>query len=262
MAERQERKAAFELIDGIILVPGAIKDTSGYFAIDTGAVQTVLNRIYCASAPGSEIKEALTFNGGMKPSDISTGSAEKISVAGWEITLSSALTMDMDYVERPLRKGRDDLVFLGSIGADILGTGLLLIDYPNKQLDFCVSKIPEHAKRVKMIIEKLPTVELEIQQRTFRFVMDTGANHFVMDREAVPMGAIVASSDKDAPQMLKSLHFAGREYRNITGMTADLSAVRDKLQAQVDGIIGYQLLKEYLCCFDYKNEWRYLAPRC
>lgn len=27
----------------------------------------------------------------------------------------------------------------------------------------------------------------------------------------------------------------------------------------VDGIIGYQLLKDYVCCFDYKDKLLYLA---
>jgi hypothetical protein len=56
---------------------------------------------------------------------------------------------------------------------------------------------------------------------------------------------------------IKSLHFAGREYQNLKGMVTDLSAVRDALH--VDGIIGYQLLGDYICCFDYKAGRLYLT---
>lgn len=100
-------------------------------------------------------------------------------------------------------------------------------------------------------------MELEIQQRTYRFVLDTGANHFVMDQAAAPMEVIGSSADKEAPQNIKSLHFAGKEYNNITGIVTDLSSLRNMLH--VDGIIGYQLLKDYVCCFDYKDELLYLA---
>lgn len=165
--------------------------------------------------------------------------------------------MDMDYVERPLRETRPTLAFLGSIGADILGVGRLIIDYPHRQVIFRAAKIPESDKVVKLSIEKLPIVELEIHQRTYRFVLDTGANHFVMDQAAAPMEAIGSSADKEAPQNIKSLRFAGKEYNNITGIVTDLSSLRNMLH--VDGIIGYQLLKDYVCCFDYKDELLYLA---
>lgn len=257
MSTREEKKAAFELIDGIILVSGEIENVSGYFAIDTGAAQTVLNKIYCDLATNVVEKEAITFDNGTQNSGIMVKDTERISVSGEEIELNNVSIMDMDYVERPLRKTKPGVVFLGSIGADILGGGCLIIDYPRKRVIFSAAKIPENAKVVKLSIEKLPIVELEIQQKTYRFVLDTGANHFVMDQATAPMEAICSSSDKDEPQNIKSLHFAGKEYKNITGIVTDLSSLRNMLH--VDGIIGYQLLKDHVCCFDYKNGLLYLA---
>lgn len=257
MEKRQEKKAAFELIDGIILVAGAINGISGHFAVDTGATRTVLNRTYCAQATDATETNAVTFDGGMQSSEISRKDKEIISVAGEEIELKSVPIMDMDYVERPLRKTNANLVFLGSIGADMLGVGRLIIDYHHHQVIFNAAKIPENAETVKLFVEKLPIVALEIQQSTFRFVLDTGANHFVMDQAAAPKEAIAPSSDKDEPHSIKSLRFAGKEYKNLTGIVTDLSSLREQLH--VDGIIGYQILKEYVCCFDYADGLLYLA---
>ena len=347
------KKVAFELIDGIILVSGEIKNVSGYFAVDTGATQTVLNKTcigvqgatavfgramqhrwlchppclpsgrlrrlsrhrrrlaaensegplgaptgglarpqgesrltpaepenaasvpvgtpsgvvsplytdtYIHSTTNIVEKKAITFDNSTQSSGISMKDTESISVSGEKIELNNVNIMDMDYVETPLRKAKPTLSFLGSIGADILGVGRLIIDYPRKQVVFGATKTPENAKMIKLsFTSKLPIAELKIQQKIYHFVLDTGANQFVMDQAAAPMEMICSSSDIDAPQNIKTLEFAGKKYNNIHGIVTDLSPLRKKLHVDVDGIIGYQLLKDYVCCFDYGSELLYLA---
>lgn len=249
------KTVAFELVDGIALIRGKIGDTAGHFALDTGAAQTVFNQTYCDTA-NAAAKEAITFDGGTQSSKVSSGDSIRFTLSDEEIELKKPLLMDMTYAETPLRKEKPDLIFLGSIGADRLGTGLFLMDYPQRQAVFQADAVPASAKEIRLSVEKLPVVELEIQQKPYRFVLDTGANHFAMDRTVTPVEFICDSGDADAPHCIPSLTFAGMEYQNLTGMVTDLSAVRDALQ--VDGIIGYQLLKDYVCCFDYENERLYL----
>lgn len=260
MNTSQDKKVAFELIDGIILVPGEIKNVFGYFAIDTGATQTVLNKTYINSTTNIVEKKAITFDNSTQSSGISMKDTESISVSGEKIELNHVHIMGMDYVEVPLRKTKPALSFLGSIGADIFGVGRLIIDYPRKQVIFGATKIPENAKMIKLsFASKLPIAELKIQQKIYHFVLDTGANQFVMNQATAPMETICSSSDIDAPQNIKTLEFAGKKYNNIHGIVTDLSPLRKKLHVDVDGIIGYQLLKEYVCCFDYGSELLYLA---
>ena len=71
MNTSQDKKVAFELIDGIILVPGEIKNVFGYFAIDTGATQTVLNKTYINSTTNIVEKKAITFDNSTQSSGIS-----------------------------------------------------------------------------------------------------------------------------------------------------------------------------------------------
>lgn len=249
-------EAAFELVKGIALIPGKLDNVFGYFALDTGATQTVLNKTYCGVAD-TKAEKAITFDKGTKNSDILRKNRVLLTVADKEIEVTNPLIMDMAYVEIPLRSEKPELVFLGSIGADLIGTERLIVDYIHKQAFFQADEALKNAKEVQLFAEKLPVIEVEIQEKAYRFVLDTGASHFVMDQSIAPMEAICNSSDADAPHCIKSLRFAGREYQNIAGMVTDLASVRNALH--VDGIIGYQLLRYYICCFDYKAGRLYLS---
>lgn len=160
-----------------------------------------------------------------------------ISIGDENIALQNVPVMDMGYVETPLREAKPNLHFLGSLGGDVIGTKRLIVDYIHKQVIFHATEIPANAKTVKMPVQKLPMVELKIRQTEFCFVLDTGANHFVMGQSVAPMDGIGVSSDKDAPHSIPSLTFAGREYKDVTGMITDLSAIRKELH--VDGITAY-----------------------
>jgi hypothetical protein len=259
MKNLEGKVITFELVKGIALIPGKIDNTDGYFALDTGATQTILNKEHCGVADIT-FEEAITFDKGTQSSAIASMDKALLTVDGTEIEVVSPNVMDMTYVEVPFRAENPNLVFLGSIGEDIIGTERLVVDYIHKQAIFHADEVPENAKEVPLSVEMLPIVEVEIQEKSYRFVLDTGANQFAMDQAVAPMDVIDDSSDfadDEAPHCIRSLRFAGREYQNITGMVTDLTSVREALH--VDGIIGYQLLKDYICCFDYRAGRLYLA---
>jgi predicted aspartyl protease len=256
MKNLQGKVIIFELVKGIALIPGKIDNICGYFALDTGATQTTLNKAHCG-AVNTAAEKAITFDNGTQSSEIASMDKALLTVANTEIEVANPSVMDMTYVEVPLRTENPDLVFLGSIGADMIGTERLVVDYIHKQAIFHADKVPSNAKEIPLSVETLPIVEIEMQDKAYRFVLDTGANQFALDQAVAPMEIICDSDDADAPHCIKSLRFAGREYQNITGVVTDLSSVRDALH--VDGIIGYQLLKDYICCFDYKAGRLYLS---
>lgn len=253
---REPHKIDFELADGIILIPGNVNSIDGYFAFDTGATQTVLNKTYYSGIHAENGKEAITFDNSVKSSDTSTASSASVAFGGMVYDLNNTTTMDMTYVETPLRTIKPELRFLGSIGADLITNDRLLIDYKNKQLVLCAPAFPENAKKVYMSVERLPMIELAVNDRSHRFVLDTGANHFVMDRSVAPLDQMIPSTDGSGTYTIPSISFSGKEYRDVVGLVADLSAMRQLIPA--DGIIGYQLLKDNICGFDFENECLYL----
>jgi hypothetical protein len=256
MNQLQGKPIAFRLVKGIVLIPGKIDNIAGYFALDTGATQTILNKAHCG-AVNTAAEEAITFDNGTQSSEIASMDKALLTVADSEIEVASPCVMDMTYVEVPLRAENPDLVFLGSIGADMIGTERLVVDYIHKQAIFHAGEVPANAKEVPLSIEILPIAEIEIQEKFYRFVLDTGANQFAMDQAVAPMDVIDESGDAEVPHCIRSLRFAGREYQNIMGIVTDLTSVREALH--VDGIIGYQLLKNDICCFDYRAGRLYLS---
>lgn len=245
-----------ELVDGIVLVPGSVNGLEGHFALDTGATETVLNATYCDGARGGEGEPALTFDSSVQSSATLTADEASISFCDEVHELRGATLIDMGYVETPLRAVKSDLRLLGSIGTDLIGRGRLLIDYVHASIVLDAAPFPEGARKVPLYAELLPVVELSLQDQSFRFVLDTGANGFVMDRSVAPMDQLAAPTERDGLYVIPSLSFAGMEYQDVSGMVADLSAVREAVP--VDGIIGYQLLRDQVCGFDFDEGQLYL----
>ncbi len=250
MAFAPNQTLRFELVEGIALIPGTCGDTSGYFAFDTGATQTVLNQAHCAAEalPAEGGKSAVTFDNGTQSSGISELCQAHLTLDGCSVELEHPPLMDMTYVETPLQKSKEGLCFLGSIGADLIGQQRMLIDYPAGRVTLEATEIPPFTASVPLLLERLPVIELKLADSTFRFVLDTGANHFVMDASVAPAQLFQPSPEEPGLHMLPSLSFAGMTSEGLTGMLTDLTAVRNALH--VDGIIGYQLLKDHAWCFD------------
>lgn len=258
MITKENHTVSFELVDGIILIPGRVGSAEGHFAFDTGATKTVLNSAYCKQSSDADDKSAVTFDAGTQSSRIGTADETVVSFGGLEATLQSQPVMDMAYVEQPLRASMPELCFLGSIGAELIGKGRLIVDYPSRKIVFNALEIPAGAIETALSVELLPLVELEIGGEAFRFILDTGANHYVFDQTRAPM-QLLSAPDENGLRSIPSLVFAGEEYRDISGLVTDLSSVREAVPA--DGIIGYQVLNGHICCFDFENGRLYLARR-
>ncbi|MBE7005095.1 MAG: hypothetical protein E7425_12625 [Ruminococcaceae bacterium] len=252
----QDRAAAFELVDGIILLPGTAEGAEGHFALDTGATRTVLNRTYCA-LPGENVQNAVTFSGSEQSSAVTKLEDARVRFADTDLWLVSVPVLDMSYVECPLRDaGAFGVRFLGSIGANLLSTGRLVIDYHACRVVFNASSVPPHTREAPLFNETVPVIELDLGEGAQRFALDTGANHFIIDRACAPR-ALLGSVPDGMPCTLPPFRFAGREYVGVEGLVTDLGGMREALH--VDGIFGYQLLRESVCCFDFAAGFLYLS---
>lgn len=257
MVSEQNKRVAFELVDGIVLLPGMVGETKGFFAFDTGATRTVINQKYCDMDKAlSADKDAITYDNDTKSSKVSKLEKITISYADEDTVIDNPTVMDMTYVETPLKKSKDDVVFLGSIGADLIGKNPLIVDYVNKEIVFNASEVPVSLKKYPIKVEMLPVIELGLGESKYRFVLDTGANHFLMDKESAPSDYVLSNNEAGATHIIPAFHFEDQEYKDITGVVTDISAIKNALH--VDGVIGYQLLKDRICYFDYKSESLYM----
>ncbi|MBQ9460073.1 MAG: aspartyl protease family protein [Oscillospiraceae bacterium] len=256
MLFKPDTAAPFELVDGIVLLPGTAEGAKGHFALDTGATQTVLNRRYCTRS-GEASDDAVTFSGSEQSSAAVKLDAAEISFAGITIRLDAPTLLDMSYVEQPLRNGgMPSLRFLGSIGANHLCSGRLVVDYPARRVVFNASAVPAHTREVSMSVETVPVIELDLGAGPQRFALDTGANHFAIDQNAAAR-ELLDAAPVGMPRILPPFRFAGREYAGLDGLVADLAGICEALR--VDGIFGYQLLRDSVCCFDFDAGRLYLT---
>lgn len=234
----------FELVDGIVLIEVIIDDQKGYMAFDTGAMATCINKNYFLEHRGEE-KEIRKFDENLKISTVMKGS-NTISFGDRIMEQIKTLSIDFDYVEKPLRKIKADLIFLGTLGIDVLGQTNIMIDYQNQVLDFDYqvdnSTIPTE---LPMTVDQLPIISIQIDGKAHPFVLDTGANTCVIDPLILSQQTV---DEINIPQLI----WSDRDYTNISAVASDLTQLRQKVEAY--GIIGYQVLKERSWYFDFQNE--------
>lgn len=245
----------FKLCNGIILLSGELEGNRGFFAFDTGATKTVLNVKYCNKNSLGEKMDVVSFNGALENSKVIEGKDTIISLGELSLNLKSPKLMNMDYVETPLRNVEEKLCFLGALGLDSFQMRHFIIDYKNCNLVLNGKCPTENMSYTDIDIEVLPVVNLEIENKNYRFVLDTGANHFVIDKGLYDN--IKFTEVEDSLKSIDLIKFANNEYKNIQGLFSDLSKLREVVN--VSGIIGYQLLKDSICYFDFEHSRLYIS---
>ena len=239
-------KIPFELLSGIILLDVSVNGKCGKMAFDTGAMQTCLNSRHFENFEG-ERKEVSKFDGAVKTETTVKGKCD-VQCQDWKLTDLSVILLDMDYVEKPLKAVRPDLIFLGTIGIDAIRRHKVLLHYAASELildeDFSAP-----AEIYEMHTAILPVVEVCIGEESYKFVLDTGANTCMLENSFKEKNfpAVNAAS---AVVRIPKITALGKEYSDVMAVITDMSAIQSKLP--VSGVIGYQILKDGISYFDFE----------
>ena len=121
-------KLPYKLVDGILLIPAAANGKEGFFAFDTGAMQTAVNKAHFPELQGEQINIA-KFSEEVKETVADQGVLDNLRVPGIERTNMPVLIMDLMYVENALTPSMPDLMFLGTLGIDVISKYTVLLDY-------------------------------------------------------------------------------------------------------------------------------------
>jgi hypothetical protein len=238
-------KIPFELVGGIIMLDVCANGKEGKMAFDTGAMQTCLNKNYFEDFEGEE-KEVSKFDGAVKTETTVKGKCD-IKCHDWELTETSVMLLDMNYVEKPLKGAKPDLVFLGTMGIDIIRDHKVLLDYATSQLIFD-EEILESAETYDMNAEVLPVIDVCIGEESYKFVLDTGANTCMLDDSFKQKGFKVLNETAGVVQ-IPTVSALGGEYRDTMAVITNMAAIKAKVD--VSGVIGYQILKDCISYFDF-----------
>lgn len=240
----------YKLVNGIMLIPVAANDKEGFFAFDTGAMQTAVNKEYFPELHGEQIDIA-KFSEGVKKSSADKGVLNALRFSDIALSDMPVLIMDLMYAERALKTLMPDLKMLGTLGIDVIGNYTVLLDYNAAEIVLDPEQGFEDQVTIPMRYENLPIIEVEVADKTCDFVLDTGANtcllgqSFQNDPQLTPV--------PEAPNIVSIpvVRVGGNEYKNINAAISDISAIRKRVP--VEGVIGYQILSMQRSVLDFKN---------
>ena len=246
--ENQKMRLPFEVVSGIVLLNVSVNGKTGYMAFDTGAMQTCLNKTHFTEIEGKEVEVAKFDNEVKKASTVVTTC--DIECNDWSISEASVLLLDMGYVEKPLRGAKPDLDFLGTMGIDLIKSHTVLLDYANLQV-VLDEEAPDGLEYYDMKADVLPVIDISCDGVPYRFVLDSGANTCLLDKTLGKEKFKVVNEASGIVQ-IPSVSALGREYKDIIAVMNNIDAIKAKVD--VSGVIGYQVLKDYVSYFDFKNE--------
>lgn len=249
----------FTLVNGIILIPVIANEKTGYFAFDTGAMQTAVNKEYFAELQGEHIDIGI-FSEEVKGSVADKGVLNSLRFFDIECVNFPVLIMDLMYVENILKTAMPDLKLLGSLGIDVISNYTVLLDYNSSELILDPQHEFDGQVAVPMKFEKLPIIKIEVAERICDFVLDTGANTCLLGQSFLNDHHLIPVSEVPKIVTMPDVRVGKNRYEDITATISDVSAIQKKVP--VEGVIGYQILSRQRTILDFRNHQLVLETSC
>jgi predicted aspartyl protease len=156
-----------------VVVQGSVGNAQKLnFIIDTGALPTVVDVRTARKLHLSGNREALTvFSRQVRADRVEL---PNLRIGPVHATAVEALVADLSFAEKSLGIRIDAIV-----GLDVLGQQSFSIDYRAKQLLFGQSEVPDWVATFQPGLPQV-IVELQIDARPVRLLVDTGAKYFIL----------------------------------------------------------------------------------
>lgn len=164
----------FELVNGLIVVEAEINDTVGNFIVDTGSSDFIINSVPIAGGKNASFASLGT---GHMQSEVMV---EHLRIGDLSQSKIKAFTADLVTIEE-----YTSIKIMGILGANVFAPKSLMIDYNDKILQISEESVSErlyedmYALKFK-IYDNVPHAKVNIQGKTYEFILDSGAtSHFV-----------------------------------------------------------------------------------
>ena len=243
-------KIQFKLVAGIMLIPVTANEKEGFFAFDTGAMQTAVNKAHFPEIQG-ERTDIAKYSEGVKKASATEGILNTMRFSDVECSNMPVLIMDLMYVENALKAAMPDVKFLGTLGIDVIRNYTVLLDYNATEIILDPEYDFESRLRIPMRYVNLPVIEVEVANRTCDFVLDTGANTCLLGQSFQNDPQLIPASQTPNIVTVPVVRVGENRYENITAVISDISAIQKKVP--VEGVIGYQVLSPQRSVLDFKN---------
>lgn len=266
-------KVRFHLAGGaqpLILLPVRVNDEGPFdFILDTGAGTSLLSS---DSAKGLQLKILGSKDGQTAGGKVSVSLAKVDSFAVGDAKLSNVDVgiVDLSHIGKTVGARID-----GDLGYNFLKHFRVTIDYRNcdirfedpKQVEtFGRSARTEVVMRLASPAKPLILVDVHANGRgPFQFAIDTGTSTTAITPQLaksigvanLPIGAGTTGGAhvEVTAGSLKSFQVGGAKIDNMEVVVADFFTIlSDAIGTQLDGIVGYNFLRNYKVVIDYPNE--------
>ena len=255
----------FELIDRNIRVEATIEDRPGYFLVDTGASQMVLNS---ARLPDWEPR--------------TTDLARPVHGAGGKVAVSRQIrtgefrlqsikvpTMQAMYQDLSVLEGKLKTPILGLIGADFLSQFVVEFDYTTERLRlYSHAGAPDKKEALAVVdyqrVHHLPVVDIRVGDWTLKMGVDSGAAAGVLATswfdglseslsalQQTEMTGIDGRDQQVSMARLAEFRLQNLPFTDQPFLFADLKLGHE---IKVDGLLGYDFLSRYRTLIDFRNQ--------
>jgi predicted aspartyl protease len=267
-------KVKFRLAGGtqpLILLPVQVNGEGPFeFILDTGAGTSLLSSDLRQKL-GIKIlgsKEGQSAGGAVS---VSLAKVRSLAVASAKLDNVDMGLVDLSHIGKTVGARID-----GDLGYNFLKHFRITLDYRKSEIRFEDPKRFELAGRSKSITEvtmrlaspakPLILVDVHANGRgPFQFAIDTGTSTTAITPELAkqlgvvssPIGAVTTGGGhvNVTAGVLQSFQLGGARIDSLAVIVADFFAMlSDALGAKLDGIVGYNFLRNYKVAFDYLNE--------
>jgi predicted aspartyl protease len=253
----------------LILLPVAVNDEGPFdFILDTGAGTSLLSTELAKQLDVKIIgaKEAQSAGGTVS---VSLGRVDSLAVGETRLPDIDVGIVDLSHIGKTIGARID-----GDLGYNFLKHFRITIDYRNLEIRFEDPKrveqfghapLTEIPMRLANPAKPLILVDVQANGRgPFHFAIDTGASTSAITPELArelgvtnsPIGAATTGGAQVAVTAgtLGSFQVGGARMENSSVVVADFFAMLSEVVGtKLDGIVGYNFLRNYKVAFDYPN---------
>ncbi|GJM33757.1 MAG: hypothetical protein DHS20C18_27580 [Saprospiraceae bacterium] len=264
----------FQLFKNLIVVKAYADGQQGSFIIDTGASSTILNATYFTGLINRD-QQSTDFAGSF------TTFREKVIQFNWghgQTTSVRAMITNFDALKKLF--GVD---IMGYIGYDILQDYEIVFDYQRREITLFELNnkgwrkydSPIHADATDSITlgrnDYLPYLTLEVGGKKLKLGIDSGAAFNLLrtgltkkiDRHFQKDGfvKIAGYSGKVAlcqKGILQKMNLNNIPWAPMNCVIQDIDHINTTLDTQLDGLLGFEFLKQYKVAINYRKNRLYI----
>ncbi len=277
-AMAEKARLPIKLVDKLILIEGTVDGQTGYFMLDLGVSDLVLNSRYFTGIK-SKIADAFGVNGTLTSLETKWIGAEFGSLH-WKRRLAHVLSLEH------LEDSKGEKI-LGLVGGKFFKKCQLTIDLRRMEVEIqqlskdrfpdTFSKIYTEPEAILPFKYKggMPWIEVRIGSVAYKFGLDTASEYSVMhekwrssvephlfNQRTVVSRGISATEKSVMSGKIGGLEIGSLKCYPMSTLFTDMGTINRNLAgANLDGLLGFDLLRQFKVVIDYDRKeilvWRH-----